>query len=91
MKSPRLLLLKKHYPLLKHMANCNANDCEHIMKGASPDVLKLMSQICVNVMNKTLTPDPAHAAKVLGPYKKQLRAITRPHTPMKVKKSLLQQ
>ena len=87
----KMYLLKKHYPLLKHMASCTADQCQHIMKGANNEVIRLMGQICINVMNKTLIQDPEEAIRVLGPYKKQLRAITRPHTPVKVKKSVLEQ
>jgi hypothetical protein len=90
-KSAKLALLRKHYPLLKHLAKCSGKDCEHIMRGVSDDVIKLMSEICINVMNKTLTHDPTDAVKKLTRYKKELRAVTRPKTSLKKKRVILQQ
>ena len=87
----KLTLLRKHMPLLRHLAYCKADACEHIMKGLSDEVVKLMSQICINVMNKSLTPDTAAAVRRLSPYKKQLRAITKPNTGIKHKRKTLEQ
>jgi poly(A) polymerase Pap1 len=86
-----LALLRKHYPLLKHLAKCSAQDCQHLMKGMSDDVIKLMSQICINVMNKSLTRDTSEAVRRLTPYKKQLRAAIRPKTSTTQKRKVLEQ
>ena len=90
-QSHKLSLLRKHYPLLKHLAKCSSSDCAHVMAGMSDDIIKLMSQICVNVMNKSLTQDTKHAVKKLAPYKKQLRAITKGKTTIKQKRKYLEQ
>ena len=87
----KLRLLKKHYPLLKHLAKCSSQDCAHVVTGMSDEVIKLMSQICINVMNKSLTRDSAHAVKKLTPYKKQLKAITKPKSSIKQKRKHLEQ
>ena len=90
-QSHRLRLLKKHYHLLKHLAKCSSSDCAHVIAGMSDDVIKLMSQICVNVMNKSLIRDPKHAVKKLAPYKKQLRALTKGGSTIKQKRKHLEQ
>lgn len=87
----KLRLLKKHFPLLKHLAKCTAGECEHIIAGMSDDVIKLMSQICVNVMNKSLIRDPKDAVKRLAPYKKQLRGLTKGKSTIKQKRKHLEQ
>ena len=87
----KLTLLRRHYSLLKHIAKCSTADCHHVVRGLSDDVIRLMSQICVNVMNKSLTQNPAYAVKRLSPYKKQLRSVTRPGTTVKTKRRVLEQ
>ena len=89
--SGKLTLLKKHYPLLKHISKCSTGDCGHIVAGLSDEVIKLMSQVCINVMNKTLTRDSKHAVKKLTPYKKQLRAITKGKSTITQKRKVFQQ
>jgi hypothetical protein len=89
-KTP-ISLLQKHHSLLTHLAKCSANDCHHIIKGVSDEVVKLMSQICINVMNKSLTRDPKEAVRRLAPYKKQLRALTKPKTGLAHKRKQLEQ
>ena len=61
------------------------------MKGLSDEVVRLMSQICVNVMNKSLTRDTAAAVRKLAPYKKQLKDITKAKTGIKQKRKTLEQ
>jgi hypothetical protein len=78
-------------PLLRHLARCTADVCNHVIRGMSDEVIKLMSQICINVMNKSLTRDTAYAVRRLSPYKKQLRAITKPKTGIKHKRKVLEQ
>ena len=92
-RAPRnkLALLRRHYSLLKHIAKCSTQDCQHVVRGLSDDVIKLMSQICINVMNKSLLQDPAYAVKRLSPYKKQLKSLTRPKTTVKTKRRVLEQ
>ena len=87
----KLRLLKKHFPLLKHLAKCSSNDCQHVVKGMSDEVIKLMSQICINVMNKSLTPNTAQAVRLLSPYKKQLRAVSKPKTSIAHKRKTFEQ
>ena len=87
----KLTLLRKHYPLLKHIAKCTSKDCEHIVKGVSDEVIKLMAQICINIMHKNLMRSPKVAVKRLSPYKKQLVAITRPKVSVTKKRSILSQ
>ena len=87
----QLTLLKRHYPLLKHIAKCTAQDCEHIVNGLSEEVIKLMAQICINVMHKNLMRSPKVAVKRLSPYKKQLIAVTRPRVSLTKKRSILSQ
>jgi hypothetical protein len=90
-KTNKLTLLKKHYPLLKHLSKCSTTECQHVVRGLSDEVVKLMSQICINVMNKSLTRDPQAAVRRLTPYKKQLKAITRPRTTPTQKRKTLEQ
>ena len=90
-QSHKLRLLRKHYPLLKHLAKCSSGDCAHVMAGMSDAVIKVMSQICVNVMNKSLIRDPKHAVKKLAPYKKQLRGVTKGKSTIKQKRKHLEQ
>ena len=87
----KLKLLRKYYPLLKHIAKCNTKDCEHIVKGVSDEVIKLMAQICINIMHKNLMHSPKVAARRLSPYKKQLVAITRPKVSLGKKRAILSQ
>ena len=87
----KLVSLRRHYSLLKHIAKCSTTDCQHLVRGLSEEVIRLMSVICVNVMNKTLTPNSIHAVKKLSPYKKQLRAITKPKITVIAKRRILQQ
>ena len=89
--SSKLRLLIKHYALLKHLAKCSKTECNHIVRGLSDDVIKLLSQICINVMNKSLTRNPAEAVRKLSPYKKQLKALTRPKTTITHRRKTLEQ
>ena len=84
-------LLKKHYKLLQHIGKCSKEDCEHVMKGVSDEVIKLMCQICVNVMNKGLTRNPQEAVRRLAPYKKQLKGLTKAKTSIGQKRRQLEQ
>ena len=86
-----LHLLRKHYHLLRHIAKCSSKDCEHVIKGVSDEVIKLMSQICVNVMNKSLTHNANDAVRRLTPYKKQLRAVTKGKTSVASKRKHFEQ
>jgi hypothetical protein len=90
-RSKKMVLLKKHYPLLRHIAKCSSKECGHLIAGVSDNVIKLMSQICVNLMNKNLVRDESHALKRLKPYRKELVAITKAKTPLKKKRQILQQ
>ena len=84
-------LVKMHYPLLKHLAKCSSDDCRYVVRGSSDEFIKLLTQICVNVMNKTLTRNEGHAVKKLAPFKKELIAITKRKTPLKKKRKILEQ
>lgn len=87
----KLALLRRYFPLLKHLAKCSDTDCNHVVRGLSDDVIKLLSQICINVMNKSLIRNPDEAVKRLSPYKKQLKALTRPKTTVTHKRKTLDQ
>ena len=90
-KVSKVGLVRMHYPLLKHLAKCSSKDCKYIVQGSSDQFIKLLTQICVNVMNKTLTRNEGDAVKKLSPYKKDLIAITKPKTPLKKKRKILEQ
>ena len=87
----KLALLKKHYHLLKHLSKCTAKDCEHIVNGLSDEVIKVMAQICINIMHKNLVRSPKVAVKRLSPYKKQLIDITRPKVSLTKQRGILSQ
>ena len=87
----QLRLLKKHLPLLRHMAKCNAKECRYIATGLSSEVIRVIAQIAINVMNKNLPLDPKRAVQQLTRYKTQLRAITQPKTSLPKKRKVLEQ
>lgn len=84
-------LLRKHYHLLKHISKCSSAECSHIIKGLSDEVIRLMSQICINVMNKNLLRNESDAVKRLTPYKKELKAVTRHKATVKQKRKTFEQ
>ena len=96
MKSPavrprQLRLLKKHLPLLRHMAKCSAKDCRYIATGLSSEVIRVIAQIAINVMNKNLPVDQTQAVQRLARYKTQLRAVTQPKTSLLKKRKVIEQ
>ena len=95
MKSPsarprQLRLLKKHLPLLRHMAKCNAKECRYIATGLSSEVLRVIAQIAINVMNKNLPIDEKQAVERLARYKSQLRSGTQPKTSLLKKRKVIE-
>ena len=90
-KQSDIALLKLHYPLLKHMSTCKPSECQHILKASSDQFIRLMSKICINVMNKSLVRNSDEAVRKLAPYKKELRAVTRNKVTTKKKREVLQQ
>lgn len=91
MRASKLALLKKHHVLLKHLVKCTSADCIHIVEGMSDEVIKLLSEICINVMNKSLTRDHNYAVLKLSPFKKQLKTVTRANTTITHKRKTFQQ
>ena len=96
MKSPvvrprQLRLLKKHLPLLRHMAKCSAKECRYIATGLSSEVIRVIAQIAINVMNKNLPIDETQAVQQLARYKTQLRAVTQPKTSLLKKRKVIEQ
>lgn len=89
--SKQLLLLKKHLPLLRHMAKCNSKECQHIAMGLSNQVIRLIAQIAVNVMNKNLPISQTETVARLARYKKQLKEVTQPKTSLEKKRNIIEQ
>lgn len=84
-------LLRKHFALLKHLSKCSNKECEHLMKGMSDEVVKVMAQICVNLMNKNIPLKSPEAVRALTAYKKELRAISKPKTKVTRQRKVLEQ
>ena len=87
----QLRLLKKHLPLLRHMAKCSAKECRYIATSLSSEVIRVIAQIAINVMNKNLPVDQTQAVQRLARYKTQLRAVTQPKTSLLKKRKVIEQ
>jgi hypothetical protein len=61
------------------------------MKGLSDEVIKVMAEICVNLMNKNIALRSPEAVRSLVAYKKELRAVSKPKTKLHRKRKVFEQ
>ena len=76
-KTAGLKAVKKHFPLLKHLAKCKATECRFIIPGLSDELIKTLAEIALNVQNKNIPVQSAAAFNKLRAYKKQLKSVTK--------------
>ena len=91
MKKSPVSKLKKNLKILQHLAHCTGEECSHMIPAVKDDVIRVLAQICVNVMNKNLPLNPSEAVRILSPFKKELKAICKKKTSIKTKRKILQQ
>ena len=77
--------------LLDHISKCSDDQCASLTKGLSDEVIRTMAHICVNIMNKNIPLRSEESVKRLTPYKKQLKAITKPKTSIQKKRRIFEQ
>ena len=55
------------------------------------DVIKILAEICDNVMNKNIPLNVNEAVRLLSPYKKQLKTVCRKNTTVRTKRKIFHQ
>lgn len=81
--------VKKHAKTLRILAQCDKHTANSIIKGANPDLIACISDVCHNTLQgKVKLSDKAK--KRLSRYKKSIRKIASKSATLKTKKRLLQ-
>lgn len=81
--------LKKHAGTLQFLAKCDKHTANTIIKGAKPDLLCCISDICYNILQGKAKLSVNQKAE-LAKYKTHLRKIADKKTTNKTKKTLIQ-
>ena len=55
------------------------------------DIIRLLAEVCVNVMNKNIPLNVEEAVHLLSPFKKELKTICRKKTSLKTKRKIFNQ
>ena len=81
--------LKRNASMLKLLLHAKPPVVKSIMKTASPDLIKAISEICLNVLKGNVPLRPAHKTR-LSRFKHHLRKLAKKNISWKKKKTILQ-
>ena len=72
MPSPRV---RKHMPILEYINSMNEKERKHFLKGANIELLKTLSEICLNLLAGTIKIPPSELQK-LKRFKKEIITLS---------------
>ena len=81
--------LRKHAKTLHLLANCDNHTAKTVIKGAKPELISCISDICYNTLQGKVKLSPIQKNK-LAKYKKELRQIANKSTALKTKRRIIQ-
>lgn len=81
--------LKTHAKTLEFLTKCDKHTARSIIKGAKPDLLCCISDICHNVLRGRVKLSPLEKQR-LSKYKRHIRKIADKKTTSKSKRTLIQ-
>lgn len=81
--------LRKHAKTLQVLATCDKHLRKSIIKGAKPDLISCISDICYNTLQGKVKLNPKEKRKI-SKYKNKLRKIANPATTLQSRRELIQ-
>ena len=83
--------LKHNLKILEHLARCTPEECKHMIPVVKDDFIRLLAEVCVNVINKNIPLNVEEAVRLLSPFKKELKTVCRKKTSLKTKRKIFNQ
>ena len=81
--------MKKNMPMLQLLCGAKPGVIRAVLKGASPDLIKALSECSLNILKGHVHLTPSQK-KQLSRYKQSLRALAKKGTSTKRRKQILQ-